>query len=118
MIRSSCCRPYRPHDRPAKPSRRARSHSCSYTTLRDTIGTAPMTMLSLWPDGTLDNVRSSVRGGERMPGRAFYRTPFLISALVFLSLLQGCAAPERLAAVPEDQEAAVETVSGMTGVRY
>ena len=37
MIRLSCCRPYRPHDRPAKPSRRARSHRRSYTTLRDTI---------------------------------------------------------------------------------
>jgi predicted acylesterase/phospholipase RssA len=42
----------------------------------------------------------------------------LISAFVFLLLLQGCAAPQRLAAVPKDQEAAVETVSGMTDVRY
>src|ERR1700757_3252545 len=42
----------------------------------------------------------------------------LISAVVFLLLLQGCAAPQRLAAVPKDQEAAVETISGMTDVRY
>jgi hypothetical protein len=73
-----------------------------------------MTMLG--PDGALDTVGSSVRRGERRPGRAF--TPLLIGVLVFLFLLQGCAAPVRLAAVPEDQEAAVETVSGMTNVRY
>jgi predicted acylesterase/phospholipase RssA len=42
----------------------------------------------------------------------------LISTFVLLSLLQGCAAPQRLAAVPKDQEAAVETVVGMTDVRY
>jgi predicted acylesterase/phospholipase RssA len=59
-----------------------------------------------------------VPGGECKVGRTFDRASLLISALMFLSLLQGCASPERLAAVPKDQEAAVETVSGMTDVRY
>ena len=77
-----------------------------------------MTMLSLGTDGALDSVGSSVPGGERRAGRILYRAHLLISALAFLPLLQGCAAPERLAAVPEDQEASVETVSGMTDVRY
>jgi predicted acylesterase/phospholipase RssA len=77
-----------------------------------------MTMLSLGTDGALDSVGSSVPGGERRAGRILYRAHLLISALAFLPLLQGCAAPERLAAVPMDQEASVETVSGMTDVRY
>jgi predicted acylesterase/phospholipase RssA len=35
-----------------------------------------------------------------------------------MPLLQGCAAPERLAAVPEDQEEAPELVAGMSDIRY
>ena len=77
-----------------------------------------MTMLSLRPDGALDSVGSSVPGFERSAGRTCYRAALLIGSLIFLSLLQGCAAPERLAAVPKDQEAAVETVSGMADIRY
>ena len=40
-----------------------------------------------------------------------------IVAVLCISLLQGCATPVRLAAVPKDQEAAA-TVAGMTGIRY
>ena len=40
-----------------------------------------------------------------------------IFALLSLSLLQGCATPERVTAVPRDQEAAT-VVDGMTGIRY
>jgi predicted acylesterase/phospholipase RssA len=38
-------------------------------------------------------------------------------AIVLLPLLQGCATPERLSAVPEDQQAAA-IVDGMPGIRY
>lgn len=41
----------------------------------------------------------------------------LAVALVIPSLLQGCATPERLTAVPRDQEATA-VVAGMTGIRY
>jgi hypothetical protein len=41
----------------------------------------------------------------------------LIVALVFLSLLSGCATPARLAAVPQAEQGAA-VVDGMTGIRY
>jgi hypothetical protein len=37
--------------------------------------------------------------------------------MAFLTLIQGCSTPMRLAAVPKEQEAAA-VVGGMTGIRY
>ena len=67
---------------------------------------------------SLVNLRSAAAGTvvRRMP-RSFYRAPSPIVALLFLSLLPGCAAPGRVQAVPQAQQGAA-VVEGMTGIRY
>jgi predicted acylesterase/phospholipase RssA len=49
--------------------------------------------------------------------RGWNRSLLAITALLCLFLLQACAAPVRLAAVPKEQETAA-VVDGMTGIRY
>jgi predicted acylesterase/phospholipase RssA len=54
---------------------------------------------------------------RRRDGQPWYGTRFFLAAIVLLSLLQGCASPVRLAAVPKDEQAAA-VVDGMPGIRY
>ena len=54
---------------------------------------------------------------RRREGRPWYGTLLFLAPIVFLSLLQGCSSPTRLAAVPKDQQAAA-VVDGMPGIRY
>jgi hypothetical protein len=61
-------------------------------------------------------------GSANIPEQRWQRQPWygslvLFVAIVLLSLLQGCASPTRLAAVPKDEEAAA-VVDGMPGIRY
>ena len=61
--------------------------------------------------------RNQADQGYSCVRRTFDRAPFLIIALLFLSVLPGCAGPVRLQAVPEVQEGAA-VVEGMAGIRY
>lgn len=76
-----------------------------------------MTVRPFRRDDVLGGVPSRANGASEWRDRPFFLAPMLIVAFVFLTLLQGCATPGRLTAVPKDQEAAA-VVSGMTGIRY
>ena len=77
-----------------------------------------MTRRTPGPDNVLGGMRDSAPDAGRKPGRGFFRVALFVVALAVMPLLQGCAGPNRLAAVPKDQEAAPELVAGMSEIRY
>ena len=62
-------------------------------------------------------LRLAAGSGRDLKQRCYQGFSLLLVCWVILTLLQGCAAPERLSAVPKDEQAAA-IVDGMPGIRY
>ena len=76
-----------------------------------------MKVVSLGEHHRLGQIPGSATASTQCRGKQPRFRPLLLMAIVLLPLLQGCATPERLSAVPEDQQAAA-IVDGMPGIRY
>jgi hypothetical protein len=62
-------------------------------------------------------IERTISSARLVPRRCRHRAGPLVLALASLCLLQACALPTRLPAVPEQQQSAA-VVEGMTGIRY